>query len=343
MRLAVDVVEYFAREHPHWEPIEFCGYHVRDSGGNAVHEVAVATANGIAYLDEAKRRGVDISELAPSLYLFLSTSVDVFEEAAKLRAARRLWARILTERYGVPPERAGINFFVYTLGGMLTAQEPLNNVVRVAYESLAAALGGAQTLATSSYDEALGLPSPDAAHLALRTQQIAALESGATKVVDPLGGSYYVEALTDRLGDAFVDELLLLAKEGGAVAALESGWIQSRIADAAYRYQGEVEAGTRPVVGVNVHHAEPEQMREVFTVRAELEAEQRASLSRRRADRNEASVERALEALRGGIAAGENSVPLLAAALRERATVGEVSRVLASVYGSYRPVAMRLG
>src|SRR4029079_6439732 len=169
------------------------------SGGTAVDEVGIATADGIAYLDEAVRRGLDVGPFAHRLFLFLSSGVDVLEEAAKLRAARRLWARILHERYGVPESEAAINIFVYTLGGALTAQEPLNNVVRVAYETLGAAFAGVQTIATSSYDEALGLPSPEAAHLALRTQQIAAHESGATKVVDPLGGSYYVEALTDEI------------------------------------------------------------------------------------------------------------------------------------------------
>ena len=225
-----------------------------------------------------------MTEIAHSLYLFLSAVVDVFEEAAKLRAARRLWARLLHERYGVPEEQAGINIFVYTLGGALTAQEPLNNVVRVAYETLAAVLGGVQTLATSSYDEALGLPTPEAAHLALRTQQIVAHESGATKVVDPLGGSAYVEELTrpDRVRDrrgAPRDHV----EHGGAVAALESGLLGRRIADASYAQQQRLESGDHEVVGVNVHRTEPEAIGEVFKVPAELQAAQRSALAERRA------------------------------------------------------------
>ena len=354
LRLAVDVVEHFAAELPNWEPIEFCGYHVRDSGGTAVDEVGIATADGLAYLDEARRRGVDVARLAHSLFLFLSAGVDVLEEAAKLRAARRLWARILHERYGVPESEAGINIFVYTLGGALTAQEPLNNVVRVAYETLAAALAGVQTIATSSYDEALGLPSQEAAHLALRTQQIAAHESGAAKVVDPLGGSHYVEALTDRIEREAVERVLEIVDAGGTVAAIESGLISRLIGDSAFAYQRRVETGEQKVVGVNVHRVEAEPVREVFKVRTELQAEQRAALAERRERRDGASAAAAVAEIAAATAAGRNTVPPIAAAAgrnavppiaeaaRARGTLGEIVEALASVHGRHGASAVRL-
>jgi methylmalonyl-CoA mutase N-terminal domain/subunit len=340
--LAVDVVEHFAATVPHWEPIEFCGYHIRDAGATAVQEVAFATANGIAYLDEARRRGVDIAAIAPSLFLFLSTGVDVFEEAAKLRAARRLWARLLHEGYGVPTERAAINLFVYTLGGALTAQEPMNNIVRVAYETLAAVLGGVQTLATSSYDEALGLPTAGAAHLSLRTQQIAAHESGAAAVVDPLGGSYYVEELTDRLEAEIVAAVLEIADAGGAVAALESGRMAQQIADSAYTFQQEVESGERPIVGVSVHPVEAEPYAEVFKVPLELQAEQRAALAARRAHRDAAAVERAIAEVTRTVAEGRNCLPAVIDATRARATLGEITAAIGSVVGFHHSSQVRL-
>jgi methylmalonyl-CoA mutase N-terminal domain/subunit len=342
LKLAVDVVEHVANEIPRWEPIEFCGYHVRDSGGTAVDEVGIATADGIAYLDEAVRRGLDVTPLAHRLFLFLSSGVDVLEEAAKLRAARRLWARILHERYGVPESEAAINIFVYTLGGALTAQEPLNNVVRVAYETLGAAFAGVQTIATSSYDEALGLPSPDAAHLALRTQQIAAHESGATKVVDPLGGSYYVEALTDEIEREAIRRVLEIVDAGGTVAAIESGLIARTIADSSFSYQQRVEAGEQKIVGVNVHRVEAEGVREVFKVRDELQAEQRASLAARKQARDVEAVAAAIEALHATAVAGHNTVPPIVRAARARVTLGEIVETLASVFGRYRAPSIRL-
>ena len=273
-----------ANEIPRWEPIEFCGYHVRDSGGTAVDEVGIATADGIAYLDEAVRRGLDVTPLAHRLFLFLSSGVDVLEEVAKLRAARRLWARILHERYGVPESEAAINIFVYTLGGALTAQEPLNNVVRVAYETLGAALrrraDDRHVLVRRGARAALA----EAAHVALRTQQIARARVGRRpKGVDPLGGSYYVEALTDEIERESIRRVLEIVDAGGTVAAIESGLIARTIADSSFSYQQRVEAGEQKVVGVNVHRVEAEGVREVFRVREELQAEQRASLAERKA------------------------------------------------------------
>jgi methylmalonyl-CoA mutase N-terminal domain/subunit len=338
LKLAVDVVEYFAEKLPHWEPIEFCGYHIRDAGGNAVHEVAIATVNGLAYLDAAAARGVSIDEIAHSLFLFLSAGIDIFAEAAKLRAARRLWARILVDRYGVHPDRAAINLFVYTLGGLLTAQEAENNIMRVTCEGLAAVLGGVQTLATSSFDEALGLPSDRAARLALRTQQVIAYESGATRVVDPLGGSYYIEALTDALEAAIVEQVVAIAGAGGAVAAIESGSLHRLLADAAWDVQLAIENGERPVVGVNVHATEElPGVHRVFSVNRELESEQVDNLRRSKAGRHEGVVATALAGVTAAAAADENVIPALRQAARARATMGEMTSALEAQYGRFSP------
>jgi methylmalonyl-CoA mutase N-terminal domain/subunit len=336
VRFAVDVVEYFAQHFPTWEPIEFCGYHLRDAGGTAVQEVAIATANGLAYLDAARARGVDITALAHTLFVFLSTSVDIFEEAAKLRATRRIWARILHELYDVPQEQAKVNLFVYTLGGALVAQEPLNNAIRVAYEALAAVLGGTQTLSTSSYDEALGLPSTGAAHLALRTQQIIAFESGAANVVDPLGGSYYVEALTDALEAEILAYLAKLLEHGGAVAALESGFIGGELSSAAYALQASIESGARPIVGVNIHKADVEAVTGRFTVREDVQAQAIQGVQDVRRGRNAERVEAALERVTAAAAldaTGTNTLPALIEATRARATTGEMVEALARVWG----------
>jgi methylmalonyl-CoA mutase N-terminal domain/subunit len=248
----------------------------------------------------------------------------------------------LHERYGVPEEKAAINLFVYTLGGALTAQEPLNNVVRVAYETLAAVLGGVQTLATSSYDEALGLPTPAAAHLALRTQQIAAHESGATRVVDPLGGSYYVVALTDDLEREIIAVALQIAEAGGAVAALEQGLIDERIGEASFAYHRRLESGEQKVVGVNVHRVDAEPVSEVFRVRSELQDEQRASLAERRDQRDQTAVSAALNAVTAVAERGENTIEAIVAAARVRATLGEITQALGEVFGFQTSTSQRL-
>lgn len=337
--LAVDVIEHFARHHPDWEPIEFCGYHIRDAGGTAVQEVAIATVNGLAYLDAAVARGVDVRGLAHALFLFLAAGVDIFEEAAKLRAARRLWSRLLHEGYGVPQEEAAINVFAYTLGGALVAPQPLNNAVRVAYEALAAVLGGVQTLATSSYDEALGLPSATAARLALRTQQILAYESGAGAVADPLGGSHYVEDLTDRLEAEIARYAMRLQELGGAVAVIDSGFVAAELADSAYRLQQEIELGERPVVGLNVHAdaaAAPE-IADVLQPPSEHEREQVSRLEAVRRRRDQRRVASALQDVTVAAGRGENAVPSLVEAARTRATLGEMVTALKAVHGAHKP------
>jgi methylmalonyl-CoA mutase N-terminal domain/subunit len=339
-RLSVDVVEFFAEHHPHWEPIEFCGYHIRDAGGSAVHEIAFAICDGIAYLEEARRRGIDLASFTPQCFFHLASAPDVFEEAAKFRAARRVWAHVLHEHFGVPEEACAINIFAYTLGGALHAQEPLNNAIRVAYETFAAAIGGIQTLATSSYDEALGLPTLAAAHLALRTQQIAAHESGATKVVDPLAGSYYVEDLTNRLAAEIAAEILRVDELGGALEAIATGYYANVLADNAYEIQKRIDSGEDRIVAVNTDVSEEQaHATEVFRVREErgqLE-EQRKALARVRSSRDPEAVERALSALADAAAAGRNSIPPLLEAARARVTIGEITETFTRVFGRHTP------
>jgi methylmalonyl-CoA mutase, N-terminal domain len=338
LQFSVDAVEYCARNLPHWEPIEFCGYHVRDSGSTAVQELAIALANGIEYIEACLRRGLHIDDFAHSAYMFLSASVEVFEEAAKFRAARRIWHRLMTERYGAQkPETSALNIFAYTLGGALSAQEPMTNVVRVAYEALAAILGGAQTLATSSYDEALGLPSAEAAQLALKTQQVLAYETGVTRTADPLGGSYYLEYLTDELERQVYRYLEHIAEIGGMLEAIDSGEIQGELSEQAYRHQREIDSGERIVVGLNRFVSTGEGI-SVTAARVDSEAAEREQIERLRAirERRDAqAVDQRLSAVRAAAVAGENTIPSIIDAVRVYATLGEICGVLTEVWGRY--------
>jgi methylmalonyl-CoA mutase, N-terminal domain len=335
---SVDVIEYCSEHLPHWEPIEFCGYHIRDAGSTAVQEVAIAIANATAYLDSAEERGVDIGRLGHSLYLFLAAGLDVFEEVAKFRATRRIWSDLMASRYGVSdePSRA-VRIFCYTLGSSQTAVEPHNNIARIAYQALAAALGGVQTLATSSYDEALGLPSAEAAHVGLRTQQILALETGVTRTADPLGGSYLVESLTERLEKDIRAELAHIEELGGALVALESGYFAGEVGREAYRLQRRIESGEQPVVGVNRHvmsetakvHIAPPGPSSLDEVEAQQVAKLAALRERRAAD----AVEAALGAVGEAARSRTNTIPAVLEAVRADATVGEICRSLAGVWG----------
>ena len=339
LEFSVDVVEYCARHLPHWEPIEFCGYHFRDSGANAVQELAFALANGLEYIQAALRRGLDIDSFAHSIYVFLSAHLDLFEEVAKFRAARRIWARLMRERFHAKREESWkLNIFVYTLGSPLTAQEPLNNVIRVAYEALAAVLGGVQTLATSSFDEAIRLPSEEASRVSLRTQQILAYETGGAGAADPLGGSYLIESLTDTLEREVHRYLDMIERLGGALAALEQGWIRTEIEREAYRQQQAIESGERVVVGVNRFTTqEKAAFREGLPVDPGLEERQIQRLRALRERRDSARVDRALEELRALAARGENTVPAILEAVRAYATVGEICSTLKEVWGEYKP------
>jgi methylmalonyl-CoA mutase N-terminal domain/subunit len=338
LRFSVDVMEYAAEHLPRWEPIEFCGYHIRDSGCDAVQEVSIAMANAIAYLDELSRRGASVAKSAASSVFFLSADLNFLEEAAKFRATRRLWARLISERYGVSPEDAtGVSIFCYTLGGSLTSREPLNNAVRVAYQSLGAALGGVQTLASSSYDEALGLPSEEAVLLSLRTQQILAYETGVTDTIDPLAGSYYVETQTAAFERAVAEALEKILTAGGAVACIANGLFQQDIGESAYRLQRDIESGDRPVIGVNAF-ARPVDGTPPFNVFSgvrDAEEQQRRDLAELKQRRDGDAVERALRDVADAASRGDNMVTPIVVAVRAYATVGEICAVLRTVWGTH--------
>ena len=336
LKFAVDAVEYAASRYPGWQPNWFSGYHIRDTGGTAIHEVAVSMANGIAYIEEAMGRGLSIEQLAPQMFLFLAGGVDIFEEAAKFRAARRLWARLLHEHYGASREKCGMRIFCYTLGGALHAQEPSNNIVRISYQALAAALGGAQTLATSSWDEAHSLPTQELATLALRTQQIIAFETGTTNVVDPLGGSYYVEALTDAIEAEAMAALADIMERGGAVAGIESGHIAAMLAEASYKDFQDVETGRRKVLGVNLYASDDAvPLDGEFIMPANIAEQAIAALDKTRAGRDGSAVAATLAAVTAAARADINTVPALLDAVRARASMGEIVDALAIVWGRH--------
>lgn len=337
LSFAVDVIEYCARTLPHWEPIEFCGYHIRDSGADAVQELAIATANGIEYIQAAVARGLHIDEFGSRLFMFLSAHQDLFEEVAKFRAARRLWASLVAERFGAQrPETRRLNLFVYTLGSPLTAQQPLNNVVRVAYQALAAVLGGVQTLATSSFDEALGLPSDEAVQVALRTQQILAYETGVTRTADPLGGSYLVEHLTDELERRVRAYLAQIEDRGGALACLESGWIARELEAEAYRQQLAIDSGERVVVGLNRFQDDGSQRRHrPLATDPALEQVQIERVRRVRRERHQRASLDALAEVERAARDGVNTIPAILTAVRAHCTVGEICAALAEVWGRH--------
>ena len=338
VKLSVDVIEYCANNLPHWEPIEFCGYHIRDAGSNAVQEVAFAMANGFAYIDVALARGMQIDDIGRHFYLFLSTHLDLFEEVAKLRAARRVWARLLRSRYGASDRSCQLNLFVYTLGSQQTLQEPLNNIVRIGYQALAAVLGGAQTLATTAFDEAVQLPSPEAGRIALRTQQILAYETGVTLTPDPLAGSYFVESLTAEIEEAVIAKIAEIDELGGAVRALEMGFISSEIDEESFRQQRMVEDGSQVVVGVNrFQTGASESVHHRVAIDGIVEREQVDRLRFSRQNRDAVVVTAALDMVARDAAAGLNTVPAVIDALRARATIGEIVASLKDVWGVHRP------
>jgi len=339
LKLAVDTIEHCVRHTPRWVPLAMSGYHIAESGGDAAQEVGYTFANAIAYLDEVTRRGVPIDAVAPTLFTFLSVGIDFLDEIAKLRAARRVWAHLVRDRYGArDPRSAQLRIFAFTAGSSFTAQQPLGNVVRASVETLAAALAGVQTLHVSAYDEALGVPTEEAATLALRTQQIVAFETGVTEVVDPLGGSYEIEARTDAVERRIRDTLADVERRGGALACIESGFFARELADSAYRRTQAVERGERVVVGVNRYQSESPPL-EVFTVDPAQEAEQQAAVRAVRARRDAAASRRALADLAEAARSGDNVVPACVAAVRAYATVGEVVAALRQAYGSWRPSA----
>ena len=338
MRLVTDVFEFCSTEMPRWNTISISGYHIREAGSTAVQEVAFTLANAIAYVEAALARGLAIDDFAPRLSFFFNAHSNFFEEAAKFRAARALWAEIARDRFGAKdPRSLKLRFHTQTAGSTLTAQQPEVNVVRVALQALSAVLGGAQSLHTNSKDEALALPTEDSARLALRTQQVIASESGVADVVDPLGGSFLVEAWTQEIRDrarALIDKVDAI---GGSVAAIEQGFFQREIEDAAYTAQREIEEGSRQVVGVNVHREQNEAPLAILTVDPKIEEEQIARLRAFRASRDTALAGSALDNVRRDAREDRNLMPALIEAVASGSTLGEIVSALKEIYGEYRP------
>ncbi len=338
MKLVVDIMEFCSREMPKWNSISVSGYHMREAGANAVQELAFTLADGIEYVRMAVERGLEVDSFAPRISFFFASHNNFFEEIAKFRAARRMWARIMKERFGAKKPRSWtLRFHTQTAGSTLQALEPLNNVIRVTIQALAAVLGGTQSLHTNSYDEALSLPTEESVKLALRTQQIIAYESGVADVVDPLGGSYFIEWLTDRIEEEAWRYIDAIESMGGMTRAVEMGYVQREIARSAYEYQRKVESGEIPILGVNMFRSEEEPKIELLKVSPEVEEEQRRRLKELRERRDWSRVEARLSELRTAAERGENLVPYILEAHRVMATLGEVTDVLREVYGEYEP------
>jgi len=336
MRLVTDTIEFGARNAPRFNPISISGYHIREAGSTAVQELAFTLRDGIEYVDWALARGLDIDDFAPRLSFFFNAHSDFFEEVAKYRAARRIWACCMRDRYGAKNERSmKLRFHAQTAGCSLTWQQPYNNVVRTALQAMAAVLGGAQSLHTNSLDEAYALPGEHAVTIALRTQQVLAYESGLTAAPDPLGGSYFLEDLTLRTEEAADRYIRQIDEMGGMVAAIDAGFPQSEIAAASYRYQREVESGDRVIVGVNRFQSDDEPI-ELLQIDETSAVHQAAKLAALRTRRDNGKVRRALDALRRAAESTENTMPFLLDAVRSYATLGEICDALRAVFGTYQ-------
>ncbi len=338
MRLCVDMIEFCAKEVPQWHPVSISGYHIREAGSTAAQELAFTLADGFAYVEAATARGLDVDDFAPRLSFFFNAHIDFFEEIAKYRAARRIWARELRERYGAKNPRSWLmRFHTQTAGVSLTAQQPEVNIVRTAIEALAAVLGGTQSLHTNSFDEALALPTEHAAKLALRTQQVIAHETGVTDTIDPLGGSYFVEDLTNRLEAEAYDYFGRIRELGGVVAAIRENFFQREIAEASFRFQNEVEAGQRVIVGVNRFQEEDAQPIEILRIDQALEDKQVARVQSLKGRRDSAAVEEALARLKSDAAVEDrNLMPAIVEASRVYVTMGEMCDALREVWGTWR-------
>jgi methylmalonyl-CoA mutase N-terminal domain/subunit len=337
MRLVVDMIEFSARELPRMHPISISGYHIREAGSTAAQELAFTLSDGFAYVDAALARGLGIDEFAPRLSFFFNAHIDFFEEIAKYRAARRIWARELRERYGARDPRSWrMRFHTQTAGVSLTAQQPHLNIVRTALEAMAAVLGGTQSLHTNSYDEALALPTEEAVRIALRTQQVIAHETGVASTIDPLGGSWFVEDLTGRLESEAYDYFARIEKLGGVVAAIRDNFFQREIAEASFRYQAEVERDERVIVGVNRYELDEEPPLEILRIDPALEQKQIAGVQALRARRDAAAVESALTALKEAAVGDANLMPPIMDAARAYVTMGEMCDALREVWGVWR-------
>lgn len=337
MRLITNIFAYCAREVPKWNTISISGYHIREAGSTAAQEVGFTLADGIAYVEAAISAGLDVDEFAGQLSFFFNAHNDLLEEVAKYRAARRLWARIMKTRFNaMSPKSMMLRFHAQTAGSTLTAQQVDNNIARVTIQTLAAVLGGAQSLHTNSRDEALSLPTEDSVRVALRTQQIVAHESGVASTIDPLGGSYYVEAMTNAIEEEAKRFIETIDGMGGMVGAIEEGYVQGEIQQAAYRFAREVEEGQRVIVGVNRYTVEEERRPDILRIGARVREEQVALLTRVRAERDAVAVARSLETLRAAAASDANLMPPILDAVRAYASVGEICNTLRAVFGEYQ-------
>jgi len=337
MRIITDMFAFGTENVPHFNPISVSGYHIREAGSTAVQELAFTLADGFAYVEAGIERGLDVDAFAPKISFFFNSHIDFFDEIAKFRAARRIWAKRMKERYGARDERSlKLRFHTQTAGSSLTAQQPENNIIRTALEALAAVMGGTQSLHTNSMDEVLALPTEKAVTIALRTQQIIAYESGAARTADPLGGSYFVEALTDEMesrATAYLDEIDSL---GGVLPCIESGYFQKEIANAAYHYQKETDERRRLLVGVNAFADEEAPDIETLRIDPATEEDQRERVASYKARRDSSDVTQALEAIRGAARTGANLMPAIVDAVRHEATVGEICQAMKDVFGGYR-------
>jgi methylmalonyl-CoA mutase N-terminal domain/subunit len=339
MRLTTDLFAYCAERIPSWNTISISGYHIREAGSTAVQELAFTIANGIAYCSAAVEAGQSPDEFGARLSFFFNAHNDFFQEVAKFRAARRVWARVMRERFGATnPKALALRFHAQTGGSTLTAQQPENNIVRVAIQALSAVAGGAQSLHTNSYDEALALPTERAATIALRTQQILQNEAGTIVPADPLGGSYYIEALTDELETRAWELIERIDELGGGVAAVEQGFVQGEIENAAFKWQQEVESGERVIVGVNKYAADSELPIELQAIDPDAERRQLERTARVRAERNADEAAAALDRVREAARSTENLLPSMREALRVRSTIGEICGVLREEWGEYDKV-----
>jgi len=341
MRLITDIFAYCTAEVPQWNTISISGYHIREAGSTAVQEIAFTLANGIAYVDAAIKAGLKVDDFGPRLSFFFNSHSDFLEEVAKFRAARRLWAKIMKERFGAQDARSlMLRFHTQTAGCTLTAQQPLNNIMRVAFQAMSAVLGGTQSLHTNSFDEAHALPSELAVQVALRSQQVVAYETAVCDTVDPLAGSYYLENLTDQVEARAQDYIDQIDRMGGAVAAIEKGFVQKEIGASAYRYQQEIESGERVVVGVNRFQTKEEKPKGLLKVDPAVGAKQIARLQELKNTRDNAAVAQALATLKAAAQGADNLMPPILKAVQTLATLGEICDTLRGVFGEYEAPAL---
>jgi len=338
VKLTTDVIEYCARELPRWNPVSISGYHIREAGATALQELAFTIYDGISYVESTLERGLKVDDFAHRLSFFFASHNDFFEEIAKFRAARRLWAKLMKERFHAKnPRSMWMRMHIQTSGCTLTPQQPLNNIIRTTMQALSAVLSGTQSLHTNSFDEALCLPTEEAVRVAIRTQQVIAHESGVTNTVDPLGGAYYVEALTNQMEQGAWDYIRKIDDMGGAISAIENGFFQKEIADSAYLYQREIDEKKRTIVGVNDYTLEKDECPiEILRIEPKVEEEQVANLQKLRRERDNRKAQQALDKLHDATEKDQNLMPAIIEAVKAYTTLGEITEVLKGVYGEYK-------